>query len=258
MSVYFWPTIWATFWTTIKSAVTCYTATMPTRGAKKTPPSPEAHELIEVFKEALCSEDFLEKLTSTVCGQLQKEVGELRSLLLRKEEQVTSLKTEVEALRCKTDELEQYSRRNSLRIDGLPDSTTEDPYQEVLKVANTHMKLKPPLSMEDIDRTHRVGPSQESRPRPLLVKFATYRARNRVMKARSSLRHLSPSAPRIFLNEDLTKGRAKLLWEARQKKKEGGINDCWSADGRILIKNYANKIVPISNSTDLLKACKSA
>ena len=55
------------------------------------------------------------------------------------------------------------------------------------------------------------------------MKFATYRARQRLYSARSSLKKKTVHNG-VFLNEDLTKSRSKLLWEARQKVKGNFLN----------------------------------
>ena len=119
------------------------------------------------------------------------------------------------------------------------------------------MNLNPPIDVEDLDRTQRVGPKHDlvGKPRPLLVKFATYRTRNCVFKARANLRLSKPPQPQVFVNEDLSKSRARLLWSARQQKHQSNRNDCWSADGRILVKNKANKMALIQNENDLMKQC---
>ena len=54
----------------------------------------------------------------------------------------------------------------------------------------------------------------------------------------------------IFINEDLTRKRSNLLWKARQMKKEKKINDCWSYDGKVMVKTLANKIELISSAED--------
>ena len=55
----------------------------------------------------------------------------------------------------------------------------------------------------------------------------------------------------IFINEDLTRTRATLLWKARAYKKANKINDGWSTDGTILVKKFANKIIPVRNMDQL-------
>ena len=66
------------------------------------------------------------------------------------------------------------------------------------------MALKPPLSLEDIEVSHRVGKieSQTSqadggtvlvaKPHPILVKFVSRRTKARVIAARKELRKLNP------------------------------------------------------------------
>jgi len=59
---------------------------------------------------------------------------------------------------------------------------------------------------------------------------------------------------KLYINEDLTQRRSKLLFDCRAaKKKEKSLNDCWSFDGRILIKTCANKIMVIKSYEDLEK-----
>ena len=75
-----------------------------------------------------------------------------------------------------------------------------------------------------------------------------------MIKARAKLRRpREDPTPPIFINEDLTKKRYTLLRDALKMKKTGKINDCWSFDGQILIKNKANKVIPVKNIWELTK-----
>ena len=55
----------------------------------------------------------------------------------------------------------------------------------------------------------------------------------------------------IFINEDLTMRRASLAFQTRMLKKARKINDCWTANGKIVLKDLANKVVYISAADDL-------
>ena len=57
--------------------------------------------------------------------------------------------------------------------------------------------------------------------------------------------------PKIYLNEDLTKTRATLLWKTRQLKNAKKIKGCWSNDGRIFIEDKFGRIKQMKNSSDL-------
>ena len=109
----------------------------------------------------------------------------------------------------------------------------------------------------DIDRIHRVGKrNKDGKPRAMLIKFSTYRARKRVMDAKKNLKHqlLSADLPnKLFLNDDLTRTRSHLCYLARQKKKQGQLNHVWTADASVLIKDLANKVHSINSIQDLDK-----
>ena len=78
---------------------------------------------------------------------------------------------------------------------GLLESTPGTTDDKVLRWCTDHMKPQAPLTMEEISFCHRVSKPSEppddgtpAPPRKLLVKFATRRAKNRVMVERKRLR----------------------------------------------------------------------
>ena len=92
------------------------------------------------------------------------------------------METTVAQLRNEQDSLEQYSRRNSLRISGITESEHEDPGQICLDLFNDTLELgeEDAVSPADIDRVHGVGKKMDGKTRSILVKFATYRVHRRV------------------------------------------------------------------------------
>ena len=82
----------------------------------------ETHKITSVFKEALRDQDVIKHIQSAVCGQLSKQVGELRDILLKRNEEISSLKEKVAALELKAGDAEQYSRRTV--IDGENEDLT--------------------------------------------------------------------------------------------------------------------------------------
>ena len=212
----------------------------------------DQEEFIQAFVGALTDNTVIEKLQKAVCGQIHKEVGELREIIKNKDDQIRKLEVRVRDLELKQDDAEQYSRRNSIRITGIDESASEDISEKIIKLCNESLEVEPPVTLEQFDRIHRVGQRSEDSPRPVLVKFATYRTRNVVFRSRRKLRqknrqeqgaqaeaddHSKQETIRpIYINEDLTKYRAHLLYLARQKKSSKVISDCWSWDGTILVK----------------------
>ena len=186
----------------------------------------------------------------------------LRDLVKSKDEKIAELESRIVNLETKDDDHEQYSKRNSLRNSGINETPSEYVVGKVVHLFNTTMKVTPPVTEDQFDRIHRVGPTANGQTRQILVKFATYRVRDRVFRSKRNLANVNKSLTEnsvkkeakkasIFINEDLTKLRSNLLWRARVKKKAEEINECWSWDGTILIKTKANKIVPIRSVSDL-------
>ena len=110
--------------------------------------------------------------------------------------------------RC--DDLEQYSRRNTVRIRGLPEAMHEDTDSLVKEMATR--KLEVNIADSDLVRSHRVGRKDEDRttPRDLIVRFTTHNTKTAIMRNARKLK-----GTRLCINEDLTKIRTTMAWEAR-------------------------------------------
>lgn len=97
--------------------------------------------------------------------------------------EVTSLRKELSDLHLRIDKMEQYPRRNCLKITGVHEEKNENTDTLVLNVIN-NLVLKEnteKISVKDISRSHRVGKyDPRRRTRDILVKFISYRDRARV------------------------------------------------------------------------------
>jgi hypothetical protein len=123
-----------------------------------------------------------------------------------------------------------------------------------LDAINNALLMSPPVTVQELDRLHRVGPLSENssdRAQPILLKFSTYRTRHRIYSRRKALYTEDENSPKLFLNEDLTKRRAQLLAKARALKKKKTIAGAWSADGRLFIKTNDGKVLPLHCEQDL-------
>lgn len=173
---------------------------------------------------------------------LEKEKSELN-------QKIDKLIEKVNTLEVDRDTSEQYSRRNSIRISGIPVSDREDTDEIVLNLAE---EINCNIKLSDIDRSHRIGKMRKDNTKDLIVKFATYRARDRFMRARTNLKN-NEKFKKTFINEDLTKSRSELLFKARKMQKDdrSPVNQVWSWDGRIFVKDNTNGCHLISNEADL-------
>lgn len=215
--------------------------------------------VISEFNEHMCK-DLREEVTA-----LRECVNILRKDIHEKDKKICTLECKITNLEGEVDSLEQTVKRNTLRFTGVPEVQYEDPCEALLRVINEDMEVYPAIIPADIDRVHRLGKirRQEERPRDILVTFSTYQVRNRVYKARTGLKdpgeerhHDLVTRKNIFVNEDLTKLRGKLLYQARVMKRNKSIKDCWSYDGNVVIKTNANRIVPIAKLSDLTQVAQ--
>lgn len=141
-------------------------------------------------------------------------------------------------------ELEQYSRRNCLRISGVKEETNEECSHLVQNIACQNLGID--LSPADIDRAHRLGPQRnDGKARQIIVKFTSYDARSRLIHARRKLKGTS-----IVIREDLTKQNQALLLEVKKNKH---VKSVWSNDGKVMAlvnkggREYKKKIIKIDD-----------
>ena len=201
-------------------------------------------DMKETNKERL--PEMAKNIVSGVIDGLNKKITDLESDNKTLHEENKELKPRVAKLEIKADAGEQYSRRNFLRMSGVNESNGENTDELVLEKADA---VGAGITLDDIDRSHRVGKPKAGRPRDIIIKFATYRARQKFYTKRTSLKDRGHAG--VFLNEDLTKTRINLLYKARMKVKSLCLKGAWSADGTLLIKDNDDEVLRITSESDL-------
>ena len=204
------------------------------------------------MKEVLRSEirQMVEHQVALKTETLTKEVSDLRKDL-------TKAQADLKNVTIRNDDLEQYSRRSCLRISGIKEDGTEDTTQLVLNLAG---EVGADTSIDDIDRSHRVGrfqehnaaddsfgdisdePEQPFKSREIIVKFKNYDARLKLLKGRATLRE---KKRKVYINEDLTKTRKNISYECRKLKKDSRskVSRTWVFNGNVFIlDDHDNKI----------------
>lgn len=173
-------------------------------------------------------------------------------------EKVSTLESRIDSLEYQLDDLEQYSRRNCIKITGVAEGKEENTDEVALNVIN---KLilgpdKTSISLDKVERSHRVGKPRDDRPRDIIVKLTSYRDRALVYAKKSNLKTYNQNelnAHKIFINESLTRKRMDLLVATKKIFKEKRINSVWTYDGRIMAKTHTGKKWTITRSTDIVK-----
>lgn len=169
---------------------------------------------------------------------------------------LTQMDNEIQDLKNRLDDMEQYSRRNCLKITGIKEHEGENTDQAVLNVINDIIfkDAQVQLSMSSIERSHRVGPQRGKNHRDIIVKFQSYRDRHLVFTNKRNLKsyNRNPSNnSRIYINEALTRHRSKLFAAVRRLAKNKTIENAWTADGCIKAKLLDKTIVSITRESDI-------
>lgn len=192
---------------------------------------------------------------STKVDRLEKKIEELASSNKSLLEENSVLTQNMKLLTLSFENLDQYSRSDSLLIHGIPtpiQGTVENLLVDIPALLN---RLFPsiPLTSEGISVAHRL-PSQPNilssssppRPPPVVVRFVRRQTRSLFMHSRKSLK----GQPYV-LSDHLTTTRASLLKKASTLVSSRKIASAWSQDGKILIKTLQNRTATIQSEVDL-------
>jgi hypothetical protein len=131
---------------------------------------------------------------------------------------------------------DQYSRREILRVTGVPYNQGEDTTDLMIRIANS---LGVYISRSDISVSHRNGRRVEGTPRPILCKFVRREIKNQILANRylaGNIRTDDEGKPvRIYIDEALTTMRANICRKLREEKVQHHTRD-----GKIFIATGAS------------------
>ena len=149
--------------------------------------------------------------------------------------------------RYETDRLEQYTRRDNIRIIGMEEGDNEG--DDVLegKLISLAEGMGVELDSGDISVAHRLGRHQGGRQRATIVRFTRRKKRTELLKNKAKLK-----GKNIFLNQDLTDMRATML---KMVKELDTVKFTSTRDGKITVRLKANpeEIIVIDTLDDLWK-----
>ena len=216
--------------------------------------------VVDAIKEANQSLNNDLKILHLEIKKLQTSNMTLQSENKQLKAENNDLKKRFDAVEGDNDNLKQYSRRNSLRLSGIPEDNEEDTDQLVLQIASS---LGVEMVSFDIDRSHRVGrpegrgqsrraPGATQRPRDIIVKFTRYKVRSKLYGERRGLRKKATHKS-VYINEDLTRSRSKLLFEARALARTKLLRAAYSSDGKLFVRDINDYRHLIKSASDLTK-----
>ena len=172
------------------------------------------------------------QFTQKEVDDLKQENKHLKEEIKQARNNASSVKTgdigdRVEKLSRRVDYQEDYSRRNNIRIHGVPESSWENWEMTQEKVGRM---LRDQLGLEEVqlERAHRVGApnhssaSGPSRPRTIITRFTRFTDREQALRNSAKLRNTN-----IYINEDLCEAsvqiRKEKLPELKKARSEGKI-----------------------------------
>ena len=200
---------------------------------------------LSAIKEAL-------DLTTKQCANAEKELAAVRNQLAEQEGEIAELYD-------LQDRLEQYTRKNSLEFHGIPESAYSSPEEVVLKIAEA---LEVPVVPQDIEISHKLNNKGN---KAIIAKFISHKVKSNLYRARTKLKSIkmtdlfpgssyatTTEANRIYINENLTSYRRRIMKKANEKRRDGELLSVWSLDGTIFVKTSpAGRPIKIIEPEDL-------
>ena len=174
--------------------------------------------------------------SKTFASDVAEHISELEGRLAVQSTVIDKLKVDwekqqktIDKLEDEIDDQQQYSRRTCLLIHGVKEKASEVIEDVAMDVLDS--KLGSGVLKTEVTRTHRIGRKNSTdgnKPRPIIVRFLSYRQRKSVYDVKKKLK-----GQKLLVTESLTKKRYILL---KRCFEEFGIKNCWSLDGRIYCK----------------------
>ena len=127
-------------------------------------------------------------------------------------------------LHIELNDLEQYSRKTCIRIQGLNIPQNTDTTDAILSTFKEHLNIT--LTKHDIEAAHPLPNSRVDKPAPIIVKLVRISAKENIIYKR---RKLKDSGITIF--EDMTGKNQLLLNRVRRDEK---VNNAWFYKGAVL------------------------
>ena len=220
-----------------------------TKSVFKTALELNKQEIKREIQETIKSE--LEEMRGTLF-ELEKQMEDCRNKVEgykcafeTNNEEIHALKTSNSVLRSRCIDLEQYSRRNNIRILGIDDpkqtETADDTTAKVITMLQS--KLEMDVNINDIDIAHRLGKFRKDGNRPVIVKFLSRKKKNQALYKRRALKGSS-----IVIKEALATENQKLLENVAS---QDCVKTTWTKDADVYALLHNTNIITVDRLTDI-------
>ena len=183
-------------------------------------------DFVKFFNKALDEESVQNKLSNAMRRDLEEITERIDILEVLNEE-----KTEqIQGMSEQFDQLEQHNRRTHIIITGLKKDPSPD---SVVKKLNTLLRTN--ITKETIKYVQNLPDQKTTNHHRVKVVFYTEAPKDEIFKVKKNLKGKD-----IWISEDLTPGKSKLAYTARQAIKSKHATQTWTASGNIFIKKTDN------------------
>ena len=199
-------------------------------------------QLVPVLAEAIkptlqhAVECAFKTLTETIQNQSElitkqnERINSLTDQLNDADKSNQDLQHQIWRLEESLEELEQYSRRTSLRFHNCHLQNKQSNTDNVI-IDICRDKLGIQLVEEDIYRSHPIGKPNSKGRSQIICRFQNWKTKQQIFSAKRKLKNSD-----VFITEDLTRYRQGIIHELTCAKRERKIHSFWTNDGRIFTK----------------------
>lgn len=185
-----------------------------------------------------------------LAATVNRELPLVSEACAKAEVEITALKNEIVAIKKKAhlenDQKEQYSRREIIRITGVPQTSGEDTSVLTCRIAE---RLGVHVAPNDISVSHRSGRRNGTTPRPILCKFVRRETKYQILANKRLAGNITTddagNPVKIFIDEDLTAMRARVC-----KKLRGDKVAHHTRDGKVFISTSETDYKMYDTPTD--------
>lgn len=179
---------------------------------------------------------FRNETLQPLLNQKDQEIKELKSKLDIQDKKLKELESNsqkssdtITYLTDGLNNLEQYGRRNNLRLNNVHLDNDSDSQRVVMDIINRALSEEESITASDIDRCHPIGKPNRKGNRQVIIKFASYKAKEKVYSARFNLSN-------VYITEDFTPTYQKVVNKLVMMKKAKRVRKFWTIDGKIFAK----------------------
>ena len=198
------------------------------------------------------SEGDVKELLTGLESRLEEKFADLKNDLLSIKNTVIQrlvddnkkLRDRVYMLESEVYKSQQYSRRNNIEVNGIPDSVTDDSLED--KAIDIFQKIDVTVGKNDIEACHRLG-KKNNGSKTTILKFVNRRKCEEIIAKRKKLGSVNmtslgfPNETAIFVHLNSCPYYSHLSWKCRKLRKEGLIYSTWQlADGTVVLKESEN------------------